>query len=65
MIDIEKMKEEIFNDLDELDKDIDILRANMKKLREDLPGITYDMDFNSFDDEHDIERGLKHIRLIG
>ena len=65
MIDLEKMKEEIFNDLDELDKDIDILRANMKKLREDLPGITYDMDFNSFYDEHDIERGLKHIRLIG
>ena len=65
MIDLEKMKEEIFTDLDELDKDIDILRTNMKKLREYLPGLTYDMDFNSFDDEHDIERGLKHIRLFG
>ena len=63
MIDIEKQKEELRVILAEIERDIEMLQANISKLREDMDGVNMETDLAAFDEAHDLERGLKHIEL--
>lgn len=63
MIDLEKRKEELRLLLAELERDIEILRENISKLREDMDGVNAETDIAAFDETHDLENGLKHIEL--
>lgn len=62
-IDIEKRKTELAVMLDELERDIETLQANISKLREDMDSVNTETDLAAFDKAHDLERGLKHIEL--
>lgn len=63
MIDLEKRKEELRLLLAELERDIEILRENISKLREDMDGVNAETDITAFDEAHNLENGLKHIEL--
>ena len=63
MVDVEKRKKELHVILAELEQDIETLQANISKLREDMDTVNTETDLAAFDEEHDLERGLKHIEL--
>lgn len=63
MIDVEKRKKELHIILAELERDIETLQANISKLREDMDSVNTETDLAAFDEQHDLERGLKHIEL--
>lgn len=63
MIDVDKRKKEIAAILDKIELDIKTLQNNILKLRADMVDVDENTDFEKFDDEHDIERDLKYIRL--
>ena len=63
MVDIEKRTEELRVILAELERDIETLRVNISKLREDMGSVNTETDLASFDEAHDLKRGLKHIEL--
>ena len=63
MVDVEKRKKEMREILAELERDIETLQANISKLREDMDSVNTETDLAAFDEQHDLERGLKHIEL--
>lgn len=64
MVDIEKGKEELRVILTEMEQDIKTLQANISKFREDMDSVNAEADIEAFDETHDLEYGLKHIRLF-
>ena len=62
-IDVEKRKTELAVMLGELESDIKTLQNNMMMFRMDMANVDENTDFGKFDDEHDLERNLKYIRL--
>lgn len=62
-IDIEKRKTELAVMLDELEADIKTLQNNIMKFRLALANVDENTDLKKFDDDYDVERGLKYIRL--
>ena len=63
MVDIEKRKNALAVMLDELESDIKTLQNNIMMFRMDMANVDENTDFGKFDDEHDLERNLKYIRL--
>ena len=63
-MDIEKEKTEIYNSLDELEKEIEILRENIKEYRKGLKSVKTEEDILNFSNQYDLERGLNSIRLF-
>lgn len=63
MIDIEKRKMELAVILDEIEADIKTLQNNIMKFRLAMANVDENTDLNKFDDDYDVERGLKYIRL--
>lgn len=62
-INIEKRKMELAVMLDELEADIKTLQNNIMKFRLALANVDENTDLKKFDDDYDVERGLKYIRL--
>ena len=63
MINVEKRKNELAVMLDELESDIKTLQNNILMFRMGMANVDENTDFGKFDDEHDLERNLKYIRL--
>lgn len=63
-MDIEKRRAEMFVILEELDAEIQILSDRIAKAREDLADVYTVDDAKRFDDNCDLEKGLKHIQLF-
>ena len=63
-MDIEKEKTEIYNSLDELEKEIEILRENIKEYRKGLENVKTEEDILNFSNQYNLERGLNSIRLF-
>ena len=63
-MDIEKKKVELFSVLMELETEIVILSRNIAKAYEDLANVKTLDDAKEFDENHDLEDGLKHIQLF-
>lgn len=63
-MDVEKRKNELLAILAELDTDIQTLQYNIAKARLDLANVHTLDDANIFDENHDVEDGLKYIRLF-
>lgn len=63
MINVEKRKNEIAVMLDELETDIKTLQNNIMKFRLAMANVDENTDLKKFDEEYDVERGLKYIRL--
>lgn len=63
MVDIEKRKEELRAILAEMERDIETLQVNISKARKDIDAVNTETDIEEFVEEHDLERGLKHIEL--
>lgn len=61
--DFEKKKEEIRSILDGIEQEAETLLENIAKFRKDLDDVDEKTDPEAFDAAHDLERGLKHIRL--
>lgn len=62
-IDVEKRKEELRLILAEMERDIEMLQANISKVRADMDVVNAETDLEAFCEAHDLERGLKHIEL--
>lgn len=62
-INIEKRKMELAVMLDELEADIKTLQNNIMKFRLALANVDENTDLKKFDNDYDVERGLKYIRL--
>lgn len=63
MIDIEKRKKEITVMLDELELDIKTLQDDILRLKTDIANVDENTNLKKFDEEHNLERNLKYIRL--
>ena len=63
VINVEKRKNELAVLLDELESDIKTLQNNILMFRMGMANVDENTDFGKFDDEHDLERNLKYIRL--
>lgn len=62
-IDIEKRKTELAVMLDELKSDIETLQNNIMQFRLGMANVDENTDLKKFDEEHNLERNLKYIRL--
>lgn len=63
MIDIEKRKKEVAVMLNKLELDIKTLQNDILRLRTDIANVDENTDLKKFDEEHNLERNLKYIRL--
>lgn len=63
-MDIKKRRNEMLAILAELDAEIQILSDHIAKAREDLANVYTVDDAKRFDENCDLEKGLKHIRLF-
>ena len=63
-MDVEKRKAEMLAILTELDAEIRILSDRIAKAREDLANVYTVDDAKRFDENCDLEKGLKYIRLF-
>ena len=63
MIDIEKRKKEVAVMLGKLELDIKTLQDDILRLRTDIANVDENTDLKKFDEEHNLERNLKYIRL--
>jgi hypothetical protein len=61
---IEKKKDELLAVLAELDAEIKTLSNRIAKAREDLANVYTMDDAKRFDENCDLEKGLKHIQLF-
>ena len=64
MMDVEKKRDELLSILDELDAELQILSDRIAKAREDLANVYTEDDARRFDENCDLEKGLKHIQLF-
>lgn len=62
-IDIEKRKTELAVMLDELKSDIETLQNNIMQFRLGMANVDENTDLKKFDEEHNLERNLKYIRV--
>lgn len=62
-IDVEKRKKEIVVILNKLELDIKTLQDDILRLRTDIANVDENTDLKKFDEEHNLERNLKYIRL--
>ena len=60
MMDVEKKRDELLSILEELDA----ISDRIAKAREDLANVHTADDAKRFDENHDLEKGLKHIQLF-
>jgi hypothetical protein len=63
-MDIKKKRNELLAILAELDVDIQTLSDRIIKAREDLANVYTVDDAKRFDENCDLEKGLKHIQLF-
>lgn len=63
-MDVEKRRNEMLAILTELDAEIRILSDRIAKAREDLANVYTVDDAKRFDENCDLEKGLKHIQLF-
>ena len=63
-MDVEKRKKWILDNLIRLEKDIEVLKNNMKECRDRISLIKTEIDAEKFDLEFDLESGLEIIRLF-
>lgn len=63
-MDIEKRRNEMLAILAELDAEIRILSDRIAKAREDLANVYTVDDVKRFDENCDLEKGLKYIQLF-
>ena len=63
IIDIKKRKKEVTVMLDKLELDIKTLQDDILRLRTDIANVDENTDLKKFDEEHNLERNLKYIRL--
>lgn len=63
-MDIEKKRNEMLAILEELDAEIQLLSNRIAKAREDLANVYTEDDAKRFDENCDLEKGLKHIQLF-
>lgn len=63
-MDIEKEKTEIYNNLDKLEKEIEVLKENIKAYRKGLDSVKTKKDVLNFSNKYDLENGLNIIRLF-
>lgn len=61
---IEQRKVEMFAVLAEVETDIETLKKNIARAREDLLKVQTEAEAKVFDQSHDLEEGLKHIELF-
>ena len=61
---IEQRKVEMFAVLAEVETDIETLKKNIARAREDLLKVQTEVEAKVFDQSHDLEEGLKHIELF-
>ena len=61
---IEQRKVEMLAVLAEVEADIETLKKNIAKARADLPKVQTEAEAKAFDQSHDCEEGLKHIKLF-
>lgn len=64
MMDVEKKRDELLSILEELDAELQTLSDRVAKAREDLANVHTEDDAKRFDENHDLEKGLKHIQLF-
>lgn len=64
MMDVEKKRDELLAILEELDAELQILSNRIAKAREDLANVYTVDDAKRFDENCDLEKGLKHIQLF-
>lgn len=63
-MDIEKIKQEYFNMLSELQNEMLLLQSRIKKAKNQLLNARTKEDIEQFRRENDLEEGLKHISLF-
>ena len=63
-MDIENQRGKLLANLAELDAEIQTLSDRIIKAREDLVNVYTVDDAERFNENHDLEKGLKHIRLF-
>lgn len=63
-MDIEKVKQEYFDTLSELQNDMLLLQSRIKKAKSQLSIAKTKEDIEQFRKENDLEEGLKHISLF-
>lgn len=63
-MDVEKRKKWILDNLIRLEKDIEVLKNNIKECRDRISLIETEIDAEKFDLEFDLESGLEIIRLF-
>lgn len=63
-MDVEKKRDELLSILEELDAEIRTLSDHIAKAREDLANVHTADDAKRFDENCDLEKGLKYIRLF-
>lgn len=61
---IEQRKVDALAVLAEMESDIETLKKNIAKAREDMPKVQTEAEAKEFDQSHDLEEGLKHIKLF-
>jgi len=61
---VKKRKEQIHNELDELETECHILLTNIISTRCDLEKVRTKKQAVEFDETHDLEFGLGHIRIF-
>lgn len=63
-MDVEKKRDELLAILEELDAEIQTLSDRIEKARENLANVHTADDAKRFDENCDLEKGLKYIRLF-
>ncbi|RKJ68722.1 hypothetical protein [Roseburia sp. 1XD42-69] len=63
-MDIEKVKQEYFNTLSELQNEMLLLQSRIKKAKNQLLIAKTEEDIKQFRKANDLEEGLKHISLF-
>ena len=61
---LDERKREMLSNFDRLERDIEILRERIPKYKEDILKVQSKEEAAEFDKTHDLEEGLKIIRLF-
>lgn len=63
-MDIEKRRLELLNLLEEILSDADLLKKHIEKCIKDIEEVKTEDDARLYDQTHDLEEQLKHIRIF-